>query len=558
MKQRIETIFDVVGTPFLVWTGAFSLGTFVTVFIDCFAILQITEIAQGPGRQEQNTIASREITTLFLFFLASLLRFSLVFAQNWSIRLGSQRMSQVNLYLAIDQYNSKSKLREIENSNAFMARTLQETQLIFNGLIIPAINVATYLLGFVFACGFFLYFLPEINIAFIFLTILFSASIIISIGIYGRRVGRMRSKTNKMRFTWFGEVLKFADLLTQTGQVQWLANKALKFQNAFLGAMLRLGIIHALPKHGFDIVFLGAGLGYLWLFGTTDNLGAVGAVFGLVVFIYRMSPIISGLVGNFSKFTANIAVWKAAFLPIITAIEKQNIKWQDAATFLNRTTNPGGLGQSKHHILIPQQTLLLHNQKKALIEPIKLISGSSTLMFGKSGAGKSTIAGAIFDKLNENYQSIPLEIQVQRADISHDICATYLEINTSLFHGTLRQNMILSQQVTEEVDQLIKKALDTCCVSETLLSMGLNLDSELSPENNPFSDGEMARIAIARELIWCNTTVIIDETISNIDASTANQILANIKTSYPLLSILVISHNQSIKCDHSSHVGLVD
>lgn len=172
--------------------------------------------------------------------------------------------------------------------------------------------------------------------------------------------------------------------------------------------------------------------------------------------------------------------------------------------------------------------------------------GSFTAIVGESGCGKSTIAG-ILTKRNKNYKG---SIQIGKAELS-DIAEselmkriTLISHNSYIFKGSLRENLMLGKMDAGEEelwDVLRKVNLYDFVKTES------GLDLELLEAGTNLSGGQRQRLALARALLHDSPVYIFDETTSNIDVESENDIMGLILSmtrdkTFGNRTVILISH----------------
>ena len=165
-------------------------------------------------------------------------------------------------------------------------------------------------------------------------------------------------------------------------------------------------------------------------------------------------------------------------------------------------------------------------------------SGKKYLVVGLNGAGKSTI----FKTLKKWYKVSSGRITVGNRDISSidnkmlSKYISYLNENVSLFSGSVRENISLFRQFS---DEKFKHAVNSAKIE-------IDLDREVSDEGRNISSGEQRRIEIARSLMEAVKVLIFDEVVSTLDIETAYEI-EKMALSLSEKTIIFISHNFSGK-----------
>ncbi len=164
--------------------------------------------------------------------------------------------------------------------------------------------------------------------------------------------------------------------------------------------------------------------------------------------------------------------------------------------------------------------------------------GKKYLIIGINGAGKSSI----FKTLKKWYPITSGDITLGGCDIrslsSDEISrrVSYLNENVSLFSGTVKENITLYRNISE----------DSFDRARTDAQVSIDLDRNVAEEGRNVSSGEQRRIEIARSLLNSVEILIFDEVISTLDIETAYEI-EKLALDFQDKTIIFISHNFSGK-----------
>ncbi len=164
---------------------------------------------------------------------------------------------------------------------------------------------------------------------------------------------------------------------------------------------------------------------------------------------------------------------------------------------------------------------------------------------GKSGEGKSTLLCLLY-RLYEPDQGViyidrkPLEAYTL-SSLRSQIAVVQQE--NGLFHGSLRENIILSDDRTQ--DERILQILEGLCLSDVVKALPDGLDTMIGDGEREFSGGQRQRIAIARAIYQKPKILLLDEAASALDAGTEAQVNAYIYKELSDATILSVAHRFS-------------
>lgn len=192
-----------------------------------------------------------------------------------------------------------------------------------------------------------------------------------------------------------------------------------------------------------------------------------------------------------------------------------------------------------------QNVSFCYDEKKTILKNLnaRFEKGGKYALTGPSGCGKSTLLKILlgwlpgyegivaFDGVDmQNYT--PEQLQQQMS---------YIEQNVFLFNTTIRENITLGGNFTEEEMQ---KALRDSALLGDLANMPEGLDTFVGEEGSSLSGGQKQRVAIARALIHNRSILLVDEGTSALDQKNAD-IVEESLLSNPDLTLILISHHLS-------------
>lgn len=167
--------------------------------------------------------------------------------------------------------------------------------------------------------------------------------------------------------------------------------------------------------------------------------------------------------------------------------------------------------------------------------------GKKYALTGPSGCGKSTLlklllgwlpgyTGYIFFDGKSARDYTPEQIQRQMS---------YIEQNVFLFNTTIRENITLGDDFT---DEQLQRALQDSALAGDLANMPDGLDTVVGEEGSNLSGGQKQRVAIARALIHNRSILLVDEGTSALDQKNAD-IVEKSLLSNPNLTLILVSHH---------------
>lgn len=182
---------------------------------------------------------------------------------------------------------------------------------------------------------------------------------------------------------------------------------------------------------------------------------------------------------------------------------------------------------------------------------LKIESGKTYGIVGKSGAGKTTI----FNLLNKLYNINSGSILIDGKDISNldeksirgNI--TIISQNPYIFNMSIKDNLRLVKN--DVTDEEIIKACKLACLDDYIETLSYKYNTVVGEGGVNLSGGQRQRLAIARALIQNTKIILFDEATSALDNETQSKIqkaIDNLKGNY---TIIIIAHRLStiVNCD---------
>ena len=153
--------------------------------------------------------------------------------------------------------------------------------------------------------------------------------------------------------------------------------------------------------------------------------------------------------------------------------------------------------------------------------------GSFTSIVGESGCGKSTVAAILMGR-NKGYSgSVKIsgvELKdIDEADLMKNI--TYISHQSYLFKGTVRDNLLMGKP--DASDNELWEMLARVKLAD-FMKNEKGLDTFLAEKASNLSGGQCQRLALARALLHDSPVYIFDESTSNIDVESENDIMREI------------------------------
>lgn len=171
--------------------------------------------------------------------------------------------------------------------------------------------------------------------------------------------------------------------------------------------------------------------------------------------------------------------------------------------------------------------------------------GEKIAIVGESGCGKTTLAKLFLRFYNPESGSITADhVPISKYRLS-DIrkAIAYVDQNTFLFSGTIRENLLIGNSVVTE-EELIN-ACKPAGAYDFIMKLPFGFDTLIEENGSNLSGGQKQRLAIARALLVKPQLLILDEATSNLDTVTESGIKDTISTLGDSIACIIIAHRLS-------------
>ncbi|WP_432695385.1 thiol reductant ABC exporter subunit CydD [Marinobacterium sp. YM272] len=172
-------------------------------------------------------------------------------------------------------------------------------------------------------------------------------------------------------------------------------------------------------------------------------------------------------------------------------------------------------------------------------------AGQPVAVAGPSGVGKSSMMNLLLGF----YPLTTGRILINGTDLAEIDRDSWLEQvawvsqHTTLFSGTLRQNLLLADPGADEAR--LRQVCDAAHVSEFLDQLPEGLDTEVAEAGAGLSGGQIQRIALARALLKDAPVLLLDEPTANLDRRSEQLILQALRGFTRDKTVLILSHRDS-------------
>ncbi|WP_449539786.1 ABC transporter ATP-binding protein [Ferdinandcohnia sp. Marseille-Q9671] len=303
------------------------------------------------------------------------------------------------------------------------------------------------------------------------------------------------------------------------------------------------------------------------LFGPITKVGtgiSYVVALGYGAFLVTNGEMTVGQLVTFNVYLG-LAVW-----PIFAIGELINVMQQGNASLdrvqetlqyeadVKDTTNPVELSRPTnigfHDLMFQYPTSQVKNLQKITLS---LKKGETLGIVGKTGAGKTTFLRQLLREypLGEGQLHIDgIDIASQTKEQLLDWIG-YVPQDHVLFSRTIRENILFGKE--DATDAEIDKAIHLAYFKKDLEHLPRGLETLVGEKGVSLSGGQKQRVSIARALIKDPEILILDDSLSAVDAKTEARIIKNIQTERSDKTTIITTHRLS-GIQHADRIIVLD
>lgn len=188
---------------------------------------------------------------------------------------------------------------------------------------------------------------------------------------------------------------------------------------------------------------------------------------------------------------------------------------------------------------------------------IELLQGQTLGIVGKTGSGKTTLIKQLLRQYplgtgELSISGVPLEEQTL-SQVRQWI--GYVPQDHVLFSKSVKENILFGN--SEATDEELEKAIDLAALRKDLEMLPEGLETLVGEKGVALSGGQKQRISIARALIKNPDILILDDSLSAVDAKTEKRIIDNIREIRKDKTTIITTHRMSA-VEHADQILVLD
>jgi ATP-binding cassette, subfamily B, multidrug efflux pump len=188
---------------------------------------------------------------------------------------------------------------------------------------------------------------------------------------------------------------------------------------------------------------------------------------------------------------------------------------------------------------------------------VRLNRGQTLGVVGKTGSGKTTI----IKQLLREYPAGTGTLAVAGIPIGDQSLQNtrkwigYVPQDHVLFSRSVRENILFGNEEADESD--LQRAIDLSAFRKDLEMLPEGLETLVGEKGVALSGGQKQRISIARALIKDPEILILDDSLSAVDAKTEKKIIGNIRSEREGKTTIITTHRMTA-VQHADHIIVLD
>lgn len=188
---------------------------------------------------------------------------------------------------------------------------------------------------------------------------------------------------------------------------------------------------------------------------------------------------------------------------------------------------------------------------------VNLEKGQTLGIVGKTGSGKTTFMKQLLKEYPIGAGQLTIGETAISAQTKDQVLEWigYVPQDHVLFSRTIRQNILFGKEDATE-DEL-EEAIRLAHFQQDLMNLPMGLETLVGEKGVSLSGGQKQRVSIARALIKNPEILLLDDSLSAVDAKTEAKIIENIQNERSGKTTIITTHRLS-GIQHADHIIVLD
>lgn len=446
-------------------------------------------------------------------------------------------------YLTVNMfkvYINRSYLFHANSNSAYLTKNILSESNNLTFIIIAIINIfSEIILLFFVTLLLFMYdpFLTLVLISFIIFILIFlnflSKRKLINIGSKRQKFDTQRYKLLQKSF---GPPIKLIKIL---GLEKFYHDQYSDVASKYASVTTLQIFLQSLPKIFFELLFIisiGSLIIFLIFTGYTLNQVVISLGFLGVIF-FRLMPSFVKLIGNWNTIRFATGGYKVVYSEL-----------KDLQKEISSNQNIETLPFDKE-IQIKNLSFRFDRDKKELFRNLnfKIAKGSTIGIIGPSGSGKTTLINLLCGLIETEEGNLFVDnIDIKNKIKSWQKNIGFVPQQVILDDDTIKKNIAIGIEENKIDTDKIFNVLKYSKLYDFVEKQQDGINTKVGESGSLISGGQLQRLGIARALYRDPKLLVLDESTSNLDLKTENEIIETVnKLKKNDITVIIVSHRES-------------
>ena len=433
-----------------------------------------------------------------------------------------------------------------KNSSLISKVILSETDLAINQVIIPAIQLLTYLIIAIFLMSFLIFVDPFL--AFILMSVFggFYSVMYLSIRKYLTKIGTEREVANSLRFKLISEIIGGIKDIKLLGKENVYTSSYEKPSYMFSHNNSISQTLSNVPQFLIEVIAFGALLTMAMyaLNNSSNGLGGILPILGLYALgALKLKP-------AFNQVYSSLSIIKFGSASLDKIIEEFS-----ELSYEGKIFNHEKKMVLNNRLELKAVDFKYPSSNSNSLSNINLTISANTSVgiIGTTGAGKSTLLDVILGLLEASSGDIIIDNQILNENNKREWQNSigYVPQSIFLIDDTISSNIAFGIDKDKIDHEKIKEVSKMAKVDDFISTLEDKYEAQIGERGIRLSGGQKQRIGIARALYHEPSVLVLDEATSALDIQTEKEVMDAIESLSGTKTIIMIAHRLSTveKCD---------